>query len=91
MPMPIDHEVPAEPNRLADLVTASLDPRLLLSRLPPTDAVLAIASHALHRDGLDAIYREHRGRTFEHLISFEAFVRLIGNALRSIGSGRQSF
>jgi hypothetical protein len=93
MPIPIDCESPADPGRPAELAfTAALDPRALLSRLPLADAVLAIASRVLHRDSLDAIYHEHRGRSFELLLSFEAFVRLIGDALlEHRGSGRQSF
>jgi Transposase DDE domain len=93
MPIPIDPEFPTEPSRPADLaITATLDPRLLLSRLPLADAVLAIAAQILHRDSLDSIFREHRGRCFEHLLSFEAFVSLIGDALlEHRGSGRQCF
>jgi hypothetical protein len=93
MPIPIDYESPTEPPRSADLaITAALDPRLVLSRLPLADAVLAIAAQVLHRDSLDSIFREHRGRSFEHLLSFEAFVGLIGDALlEHRGSGRQSF
>jgi hypothetical protein len=93
MPIPIDRDFPTEPSRSADLaITAALDPRLLLSRLPLADAVLAVTSQVLHRDSLDPIYREHRGRSFEHLLSFEAFVGLIGDALlEHRGSGRQSF
>jgi Transposase DDE domain len=73
-------------------VSASLDPRAVLDNLPLADAVLSLCSWVLSPAALDRIFQAHRGRSFEKLLSFPVFARLIADALlQHQGSGRQSF
>jgi hypothetical protein len=49
-------------------------------------------AYALDPDTLRGIFRTHRGPSFEQVLCFPTFVRLIGDALlQHQGSGRQSF
>lgn len=73
-------------------VRIGLAPRQILDRLPLADATLNILSHVLSPAALDDVFRKHRGRSFEHILSFSTFVGLICDALlQHNGSGRQSF
>lgn len=74
-----------------EVLPISLDPRQLLHRLPLADALLNLMAYVLSPDTLDAIFRTHRGRSFEHLLSFPTLVQLVGDALlQHNGSGRQA-
>jgi hypothetical protein len=73
-------------------VPGSIDPLAILERLPLADAVLKLFSYVLSPSNLDSMFETHRGRSFEHVLSFPAFVQLIADALlEHKGSGRQSF
>jgi Transposase DDE domain len=66
--------------------------RQTLERLPLAEAVLRLWQHALSGEVLGAIYDEHRGRSYEGVLSFESLVRLVADALlEPDGSGRQAF
>lgn len=65
--------------------------REALTRLPLAEAVLLLWSHVLQPDRLAGIFDQHRGRSFEDVLSFPTFVELIADALvQHRGSGRQS-
>jgi len=77
---------------LSEAAVGSIDPLVVLARLPLADAVLKLFSHVLCPANLDSIFEAHRGRSFEQTLSFPAFVQLIADALiEHKGSGRQSF
>jgi hypothetical protein len=83
----LDDLVPSNP-----VLPISLDPRQVLDRLPLADALFSILAYVLSPATLDEVFRTHRGRSFEWLLSFSAFVTLIRDALlQHNGSGRQSF
>ncbi len=70
----------------------SLDPRLVLDRLPLAEAVLNLLAYVLDPAVLRGIFAAHRGRSFEQVLCFPTLVRLIGDALlQHHGSGSQSF
>lgn len=61
-------------------------------RLPLADAVLQLGQFVLSDEYLDNIFQQHRGRSYERMISFPLFVNLIGDALlEHDGSGHQAF
>lgn len=61
-------------------------------RLPLGEAVLRLSQFALTDENVQAIYDSSRGRSYERLISFPLFVKLIGKALLEHGgSGHQAF
>jgi Transposase DDE domain len=65
--------------------------RLVLGRLPLAEAVLAIWAHVLTPESLQRIFQDHRGRSFEDVLTFPTFVDLIADALLKYGgSARQS-
>jgi Transposase DDE domain len=74
------------------ILPISLDPRQVLDRLPLADALLSILAYVLSPATLDEVFRTHRGRSFELVLSFPTLVTLIRDALlQHNGSGRQSF
>lgn len=87
--IPLDLEAP---ENFSSLPVAAIDPLALLDRLPLADAVLRLGSYVLDPATLQRIFHEHRGRSFEQILTFPTFVQLIGDALlQHHGSGRQSF
>jgi len=66
--------------------------RQTLERLPLAEAVLRLWQHALDGQILEGIFEQHRGRSYEGVLSFEALVHLVADALlEHDGSGRQAF
>jgi hypothetical protein len=66
--------------------------RELMRRSPLAACVLEMSDHVFDDARLDAIYDEHRGRCYEDVLRFPAFVRLIRDALvRHAGSGHKLF
>lgn len=66
--------------------------RETLERLPLAETVLRLWQHALSGQILQGIFEEHRGRSYEGMLSFEALVQLVADALlEHQGSGRQAF
>lgn len=66
--------------------------REVLSRLPLAEACLRLLDFVGADDFLDDLFARHRGRCYEHLISFPLLVHLVGDALlQHHGSGHQSF
>jgi hypothetical protein len=66
--------------------------RETLQRLPLADATLSLWAYVLQPTFLAQVFAEHRGRSFEDLLTFAWFVDLRGDALvEPEGSGRQSF
>jgi Transposase DDE domain len=64
----------------------------LLTRLPLAQAVLWLWSFIAATARLDALFQEHRGRSYEKVFSFPVLVQLIADALLVYrGSARQSF
>jgi len=65
---------------------------LVVQRTPLASSTLSLWAYLLKPPALDAIFRRYRGRSFEDVLSFAAFVELIRDALvLHRGSGRQSF
>jgi hypothetical protein len=65
--------------------------RLVLDRLPLADAVLSTLSYLLGPEVLGPIFDEHRGPSFEQVLTFPTFVDLIADAvLKYQGSARKS-
>ena len=61
-------------------------------RLPLAEAALRLFDFALADDFLTAVFQRHRGRSYEGVISFPTFVRLVSDALLSHhGSAHQRF
>lgn len=61
-------------------------------RLPLADAVLRLGQFVLSDEDLNDIFQQHRGRSYERVISFSLFVNLIGDALlEHDGNGHQAF
>ena len=61
-------------------------------RLPLADAILRLLDFATNDDFLAETYERHRGRSYEDVISFPTFFRLIGDALlQRPGSAHQRF
>lgn len=64
----------------------------VLARLPLAEGVLTLWSYLADAEFLRGVFDRHRGRSFEHVLSFPVFVQLIADALMCHhGSGRQSF
>jgi hypothetical protein len=65
--------------------------REVASRLPLAEAVLRLFDFVCRDEFLNDVFRCHRGRSYENVLSFPTMVRLIGDALlEHEGSGRQS-
>jgi hypothetical protein len=65
---------------------------LVVERTPLADATLTLWSYLLQPPALNEIFEQHRGRSFEDLLTFPIFVDLIRDALvLHKGSGLQSF
>jgi len=63
----------------------------VLSRLPLADAVLSLFSFATDSEFLQQVFEEHRGRSYESVLTFPTMVDLISDALlEHEGSGRQA-
>ena len=63
----------------------------VLSRLPLADAVMSLWSYAIEDDFLQQIFDEHRGRSYEDVLTFSTMVNLVSDALlEHDGSGRQA-
>ena len=63
----------------------------VLSRLPLADAVLSLFSFATDCDFLQQIFDEHRGRSYESVLTFPTMVNIVSDALLEYeGSGRQA-
>jgi DDE family transposase len=61
-------------------------------RLPLAESALRLLDHVTNDEALDAIFAEHRGASYERLITFPLFVHLIADALlEHCGSGQRSF
>lgn len=66
--------------------------REVLARLPLADAVLSLWAYVMQPQFLNGVFQRHRGRSFEDVLTFPAFVQLIADALlQHQGSGRQAF
>jgi hypothetical protein len=89
------------PREVAALVTilppeSQLPPEVLcamvLPRVPRANAILTTWSYLLQPKFLDDIFARHRGRSYEDILTFSAFVALIRDALvLHKGSALQSF
>jgi len=65
---------------------------LVVERTPLANATLTLWSYLLQPSALDKIFEQHRGRSFEDILTFSTFVELIRDALvLHKGSGLQSF
>jgi len=65
--------------------------RQTLERLPLAESVLRLWQHALDGERLEGIFAKHRGRSYEGVLTFEALVHLVADALlEHDGSGRQA-
>jgi hypothetical protein len=63
-----------------------------LRRLPLAEAAYRLLDHALDEPFLTGVFQRHRGNSYEKVIGFPLFVRLIGDALlEHHGSGHKSF
>jgi hypothetical protein len=84
------------PLRLVEPPTpAPLDPfvaGLVSARLPLAEASLLLLDHVTHDDFLRGVFDRYRGHSYERVISFPVFVRLISDALLEHDAvARQSF
>lgn len=67
-------------------------PREALQRLPLAEAALRVWAWITNATFLNRVYDQHRGRTYEKLLTFPVMVFLIAQALLHYrGSGRRSF
>ncbi|RMD58025.1 IS4/IS5 family transposase [Candidatus Parcubacteria bacterium] len=65
--------------------------REVLTRLPLADAVLSLCSFAMDAEFLQQIYEEHRGRSYQSVLTFPMMVSIVSDALlEHAGSGRQA-
>jgi hypothetical protein len=63
----------------------------VLARLPLADAVLSLFSYATDSEFLQQIFDEHRGRSYEGVLTFPTMVNIISDALlEHEGSGRRA-
>lgn len=63
----------------------------VISRLALADSVLSLFSYATETDFLQRIFEEHRGASYESVLTFSTLVNLISDALlEHDGSGRQA-
>ena len=61
------------------------------ARLPLAESVMRLFDFVCQDEFLNDVFKRHRGRSYENVISFPLMVRLIGDALlEHEGSGRQS-
>lgn len=66
--------------------------REMIDKLPLADAALSLWSFVMDPDFLLKVFADHRGRSFEDVLTFPVFVELIADALlQHQGSGRQAF
>jgi hypothetical protein len=67
-------------------------PQEVCQRLPLADAVLRLGQFVLSDNHVKDIFNQHRGRSYQKVITFPVFVNLIGDALlEHNGSGHQAF
>jgi hypothetical protein len=60
-------------------------------RLPLAEAALRMLDYALSEGFLETVFKQHRGRSYEDMITFAALVHLMSDALLEYeGSGRQA-
>ena len=60
-------------------------------RLPLAEAALRMLDYVCQGDFLQAVFAEHRGRSYEDVLTFATLVHLVGDALLEYeGSGRQA-
>lgn len=65
---------------------------VVLSRLPLAEAVLRCWQWAFNPETLQGIFQQHRGRSYEGVLTFETIVQLVASALlEHRGSGNQAF
>jgi hypothetical protein len=63
----------------------------VLASLPLAQAVLSLQSYVLQPAFLSQLYEEHRGQSYEDILSFPVFLQLIADILQQHrGSGRQA-
>jgi Transposase DDE domain len=87
MLMRIDQEFPPTPPftlTATEAIVISF-PRQVLDRLPLAEAALWLWSYCLRPDFLDGVFRRHRGRSFEQVLTFPTFLDLIADALLQHG------
>ena len=61
-------------------------------RLPLAEAALRMLDYVCQEEFLEAVFAQHRGRSYEDVLTFSTLVRLVGDALLEYeGSGRQAF
>jgi hypothetical protein len=61
-------------------------------QLPLAEAVMVVSNYVLSDESLAEMYETHRGRSYEKIITFPLFVRLISDALLvHDGKGHQAF
>lgn len=65
--------------------------RAMLERVPLAEGVLWLWRHVLDESFLQDVWDDHRGRCYDHMISFPMLVTLVHEALLHYGSGRASF
>lgn len=65
--------------------------RAMLERVPLAEGVLWLWRHVLDESFLQGVWGDHRGRCYDHMISFPMLVTLVHEALLHYGSGRASF
>jgi len=63
----------------------------ILKKVPLAQATFRVLSFALDDGLLDAIYEEHRGKTYTKIITFPLITRLVCDALFQDKSGRRVF
>jgi IS4 transposase len=61
-------------------------------RLPLAEAALRMLDYVCQEEFLEEVFAQHRGRSYEDVLTFSMLVRLVGDALLEYeGSGRQAF
>ena len=61
-------------------------------RLPLAEAALRMLDYVCEKEFLEAVFSQHRGRSYEDVLTFATLVQLVGDALLEYeGSGRQAF
>jgi hypothetical protein len=85
---PLPSPLPGDASPLCLVGSAALVPPLL-DRLPLAQAVLVLLDHVLQPTFLDRLFHQHRGRSYQDVLTFPTVVRLLGDALlRHQGSAR---
>ena len=67
-------------------------PQEVIERLPLAESVFRLSQFVLNDEHANEIFEKHRGRSYEKVIGFPLFVKLIGDALvEHDGNGHQAF